>query len=102
MDFKELVKNTKFHWIVFLIITIVISVLFPTHYDFAEKKSQLYLSFLTFFSCILFVIVYFLITYFIRRLVKRRLNDKQINNEIFNGFITCWLVQIIKHFIIGF
>ena len=38
MDFKELVKNTKFQWIVFLIITIVISVLFPTHYDLLKKN----------------------------------------------------------------
>jgi uncharacterized membrane protein YbhN (UPF0104 family) len=101
MDFKELFKNTKIQWVVFLIITIVISGLFPTHYDFAKNKSQLYLSFLTFFSCILFVLVFFLINFLMRRLVKKRLNDKQINKEIFNGFITCWLIQIIKYFTIG-
>ena len=100
MDFKEKFKNNKIKWFAFLIITIIISVLFPTQYDFAENKSKLYLFFITFFSCILFIVVYSLLSYLIRRFIKRRLNDSQIEKEVTNVFIICWLIQIIKHFII--
>ena len=100
MDLKEKFKNKKIKWFAFLILTIIISVLFPTQNDSTENKSQLRLFFISFISCILFVVITLLLSYWIRKFIRRKLNDSQIDKEINKVFIISWLLQIIKHFII--
>lgn len=98
MDFKELFKNNKLLLIAILIISIVISLIFPVQYDFTEGKSKLYLISLMIFDCFVWGIVFFLISYWVSILFKRRLNDKQIKITLIICFSIWWSLQIVSHF----
>jgi len=98
MDFKELFKNNKLLLFVILIISIVISLIFPVHFEFSEDKSKLYLISLMVVDCFIWGIVFFLISYWVSILFKRRLNDKQIKITLIICFSIWWSLQIISHY----
>jgi nitrogen fixation/metabolism regulation signal transduction histidine kinase len=98
MDLKELFKNNKFLLFVILIISIVISLIFPVHFEFSEDKSKLYLISLMVVDCFVWGIVFFLISYWVSILFKRRLNDKQIKITLITCFSIWWSLQVISHY----